>query len=342
MKNPNSQYWPLIIIASLMIIAFLKVAKIIVLPIVVSIFLSFMLIPIIHWLRRKKVPAVLSSFLSLGLVFLVIAFTISIVVVSLQSLSASLPGYEERVQILLAKLVNYINSFGFSLNAQDFLAIIDIKSLMSFAGKSVGAILSIGFDILKYGLLIFFISLFMMIESTRIGQKARKAFGQGQILDDSSKHIAIEIQRYIFYKTIISLTTGILVWAVLRIIGVDFPLVWGLLAFLLNFIPSVGSIIATLPPVLMALLQFDSPLKYAAIVLACLMAIQVSIGSYLDPKIMGEHLNLSTLVIFISMVFWGWVWGPVGMLIAVPIAVTFKVAMHHHPRLKPISQMMEG
>lgn len=341
-EKKNANFWPLILVATVLVIAFLKLAKIIVLPIVISIFLSFLLIPVIHWLRQHRVPAVLSSFLSLGLVFLVIVFVISLFVVSLRSLSASLPTYETRLMLLLSNAIEYINSFGFDIQAQDLMKTLDVKALMGVAGKGVGFVLGFGMDLLKYGLMIFFVTLFMMIESTRIGEKAVRAFGQGDLIGDSTKRIAMEIQRYIMFKTLISLATGILAWAFLSIVGVDFPLVWGLITFLLNFIPSVGSIIATFPPLFMALIQFDSPIKYAVITLIGLGGIQLAIGNYLDPKIMGENLNLSTLVIFISMIFWGWVWGPIGMLIAVPIAVALKVMMQHHPRTKPIAMMMEG
>lgn len=342
MKNKNPNFWPLVIIGTLLVIGFLKLAQVIVLPIVISTFLSFILIPVIHWLRNHRVPPVLSSFLSLGLVFVIMAFVISLFVVSLRALSETLPSYEKRVLYLLNEVIFYVNSFGFDYHANDLKHILDIKGMMGVAGKSLGAILGFGVDILKYGLMIFFITLFMMIESTRIGEKAVRAFGQGDMIGDSTKHIALEIQRYILFKTLISLATGFLAWVFLTIVGVDFPLVWALITFLLNFIPSVGSIIATLPPVLMALIQFDSPLKYALIVLLGLASIQVTIGNYLDPKIMGEHLNLSTLVIFISMMFWGWVWGPIGMLIAVPIAVALKVILTYNDRTKPIAMMMEG
>lgn len=340
MRNPN--YWPLLTIATLLVIGFIKLAKIIVLPLVISIFLSFLLIPVIHWLRRHKVPPVLSSFMSLGLVFLVMAMIISLFVVSLQTLTGSIPSYEARVIELLNDFIQYLNSFGLNLSTEGLMGQIDVKAMMGVAGKSFGAIFGFGLDIFKYGLMIFFITLFMMIESTRIGEKAKRAFGQGEMMGFSARQIALEIQRYILFKTAISGATGILVWVFLTIMGVDFPLVWGLITFLLNFIPSVGSIIATLPPVLMALIQFDHPLKEALIVLIGLASIQVTIGNYLDPKIMGENLNLSTLVIFVSMVFWGWVWGPIGMLIAVPITVALKVILTYHPRTKPIAMMMEG
>jgi predicted PurR-regulated permease PerM len=334
-NNPNIAI--LSVIALLLLMAFLKLAQVIVLPFVLSIFLSFLLLPIIYFLQKKGVPAIISALFSLGIVFILLFTLSSLLTVSLKSLGQALPSYFEKFEFLAFEMTHFIKQYGIELNAKLLLDNIDSTSVASLAGQSLSFILGI----MKYSVLVFFITLFMLLEASRFKDKAIKAFGKGNIFDDSTAQVGKEIAQYLGFKTLMSLTTGILVWAFLTLMGLDFPLVWGLLAFILNFIPSVGSIVASIPPILLALLQFESPFKMFVIVTIGLLLIHISIGNYLDPKIMGDNLNLSTLIIFLSMVFWGWMWGPLGMLIAVPLAVCIKVALAHNARTKPISIMME-
>ncbi len=131
-----------------------------------------------------------------------------------------------------------------------------------------------------------------------------------------------------------------LVWLVLVVAKVDFPMTWAVFTFLLNFIPTVGSVIATVPPVLVALVQFYPGFWPAAIVLILLLAIQQTMGSFIEPKLMGNSLNLSPVVILLSLVFWGWLWGIVGALLSVPIAAAIKIVCENIDALKPVSVLM--
>jgi AI-2 transport protein TqsA len=197
-------------------------------------------------------------------------------------------------------------------------------------------------NVAKNSLMIFFITMFILLESTRFKQKSERAFGPKNKLTTAMVEIASEIKRYMLFKSLISLLTGFLVYISLKVAGVDFPLVWGILAFILNFIPSIGSIMASIPPVALALIQFSDPIQGVVMVGLILGVIQVSIGNFLDPKIMGDSLNISPLIIFLSMVFWGWLWGPMGMLIAVPLAVCIKVTAGQIDKLKSLAIMMEA
>jgi len=133
------------------------------------------------------------------------------------------------------------------------------------------------------------------------------------------------VQRYMAIKTWMSLMTGCVVALWLYIIGVDYPLLWGLLAFLLNYVPNIGSIIAAVPAVLLALIQLGG--GSAILAGAGYLVVNMAIGNFLEPRVMGKGLGLSTLVVFISLVFWGWVFGPVGMLLSVPLTMTIKIAL---------------
>ena len=149
-----------------------------------------------------------------------------------------------------------------------------------------------------------------------------------------------QIRRYLSLQFLISFTTGILVWLVLEIIGVDFAVTWGALAFFLNFIPTVGSIVSSIPPILLALVQFYPSLWPGVITLLSVMTIQLGMGNALAPKVMGDQLNLSPVVVLLSLLFWGWLWGIVGALISIPIAAAIKIICENIETLHPISVMM--
>ena len=334
-QNSRIMTMALSILAVLALIGSLNVASSILIPFVLSIILAFVLMPVVIQLKNRKVPGALAAVASLGLAMAFLSVVSYLVYLSLNSMNQAIPTYSLKFKEFFHSADEFLAGYNVDINSY-------WPEVQKQATVMVGKTANILLGLSKNGLLIFFITLFMLIEGTRYQTKAVKAFGKGNFFATSAAKIAQDIQRYLMFKTLISLATGTLVWIVLTIIGLDFPLVWGLLAFVLNFIPSIGSIVASLPPILLALVQFDSPVQYALIVAVCLLTIQGIIGNYLDPKIMGDNLNLSPLIIFLSMVFWGWLWGPVGMLLAVPLAVSLKVALHHHERSRPIALMMEG
>ncbi|GAB4301331.1 MAG: AI-2E family transporter [Myxococcota bacterium] len=326
------------VITAILILGVMNIAKVILIPTAISVFVAFLLIPLINWLSRRKVPIVLSSLISLGVVVLGIFLLSLLFTVSLKSLNKELPFYVQRMRELVASLIVYLREFGVEVNAAEILTELDTAQVAGVVGKGMMSLVGIVSNLA----LITFITLFLLIESGRFKEKAARAFGENSPLSSSTKTIAEQIQKYIIWKTIISFGTGFFVWLFLAIVGVDFALLWGLLAFALNFIPSIGSIIASIPPVLIALLQFDNPLLYALVVLIGLGAIQLFIGSFLDPRILGKELNLSPLVVFLNMLFWGFMWGPIGMILATPLIVCLKVIFAQNEDLKPIVAMLEG
>ncbi|RMI17033.1 MAG: AI-2E family transporter [Calditrichaeota bacterium] len=150
-----------------------------------------------------------------------------------------------------------------------------------------------------------------------------------------------QIQKYILAKTMISLMTALLVTIVLFAFKVEFFLVWGILTFLLNFIPSIGSVIATILPLAVAMIQFESPMQVFWVAIL-VIAIQVIIGNFVDPRVVGDSVNLSPLVVLFSLIFWGWMWGIIGMFLAVPISVVIKIVLENIDSLRPISVLMSA
>ena len=165
----------------------------------------------------------------------------------------------------------------------------------------------------------------MLLEITSLPKKLSKVFINPDESMSQVYTVYQKINKYFGIKTLVSLGTGLLVYFFLLIIGVDYPLLWAVLAFTLNFIPNIGSIIAAIPPVLLTIIQIG--FIEAIVVLAGFIIINTIMGNLIEPKFMGKGLELSTLVVFLSLIFWGWVLGPIGMLLSVPLTVTIKIAL---------------
>ena len=150
-----------------------------------------------------------------------------------------------------------------------------------------------------------------------------------------------QVSRYLLLQFVISLATGVCVWLALWAIGVEFAPTWGVLAFVLNFIPTIGSIIASIPPILIALVQSAPHSYWQAVVTAiALLAIQMTIGNVISPRVMGDHLNLSPVAVLVSLLFWSWLWGPAGALLSVPITAAIKIVCDNIAPLAPIGVLL--
>ena len=338
MKENKATTIMLTIVAVVAAVAALKIARAIIIPLVISIFLSLALMPLLKWLQARKIPLAVSSVLSLVVVIAGVALLLLTLTASLASLQGKLPAYSHKATAIAGDILARLGDMGVKLDASSIISQISPSAVTKYVGKGMLSVVTIVSNLM----MIFFITLFILMESKRFSEKSLKAWGSASRIPESFGAVGDQMQRYLMWKTVISLATGLCVWVFLSIVGLDFALLWGLLAFMLNFIPSIGSIIATVPPILIALVQFDNPLGYAVGVLLGLLVIQGVIGNVIDPRVLGRELNISPLVVFLSMVFWGWIWGVTGMLLSVPMMVVVKVIIMHNPRLRPIGIMLEG
>jgi predicted PurR-regulated permease PerM len=192
-------------------------------------------------------------------------------------------------------------------------------------------------------LLVMVYLVFLLLGKPYFSYKLKRAFSdkEGDKLSTVLESISSQTGKYLFLQLIISLATGLCVWGALAMLGVDFAVTWGAFAFFLNFIPIVGSMLASIPPILVALVQPDGGgIGYALITALALLTIQMVIGNGITPKVMGDKLNLSPVVVLLSLVFWGWMWGIVGALLSTPIAAAIKIICENVEALKPISTLM--
>jgi predicted PurR-regulated permease PerM len=203
---------------------------------------------------------------------------------------------------------------------------------MDFLGGMVGAASNTALVLLTM--------MFVLLEVTTFPKKLRA------VMDDPSgdlgqwREMLLEIQRYLLIKTVVSLVTGATATLMLWALGVDFPLLWGMVAFLLNYIPTVGSIIAAVPATLIAMVQPDLGLGVAALVAFGYVTINTVYGSIIEPQLMGRRLGLSPLVVFISLAFWFWLWGPLGGLLSVPLTIVVRLALERSEELHWVSVLL--
>jgi len=333
MENHRIRTFLLGIIALVLVGFVLKAAQVVVVPLIIAWLLSYLLAPVINFMARRHVPPGLSVFLTLVLLLCVCYLSGVFIYARATGFVEEYPKYADRLSEIGADLATRFTLPENSLEGINWPQEVG-KRLVTVTGSFVGFLSNL--------LMVFFFLVFMLMGKPYARRKIRHAFSgnQAERISEVTQSITHQISRYLSIKVMISAMTGLLVWALLAAIGVDFPVTWAVLAFLLNFIPMVGSILATIPPVLIALVQFYPNGWAAAGVLAGLLLIQQTMGSFLEPKLTGERLNLSPVVILISLIFWGWLWGIIGALLSVPIAVAIKIVCENFEALKPISVLM--
>lgn len=338
MRGTTATNGLLTVIVVIMLGAVLKTTASIVLPLVIAVFLSFIIAPLVNLLDRPHIPRVVAIIIVVlvlcGFMFLVFLFFQT----SVNSFIKQYPKYAARYTEISSQIEEMIRArfnvqFDFStdINWQGALR----EYLVSFSGSLLKFFTSF--------VLILIFLIFLLLEKHLFRGKLVRAFDEstGKQIGRIVEHVNQQVGRYINLKFFISLATGICVWFFLFIIGMDFPMVWGVLAFLLNFIPSIGSFILVVITITMGVIQFYPLMGKMISVAVSMIAVQTVIGNFLDPRLQGQRLNLSPLLILFSLIFWGWIWGSVGMFLAVPLTVVIKIICENIPALRPIAVMME-
>jgi len=319
-SNKTSQF--LIILASfIIVIAGMKAAESIVVPFLLAAFLSIIISPPFIWMQSKGVPKVL-ALLFIIVAFLAVLFLIGVLIgTSVNDFTYNLPFYQEKLTNQTQALITWLVERNYVKPDFQLTKVLNPGAVLNIVANALNQISGIFAD----GFLILFTVIFMSLEINTLPRKLKKVFNNPDKSLSQVNEIYQNINRYIGIKTLTSLGTGVLVYFFLLIVGVDYPLLWGVLAFVLNYIPTIGSILAVIPPLLLTLVQLG--FVESLVVLAGYITINTIIGNILEPKFMGMGLGLSTLVVFLSLVFWGWVLGPIGMLLSVPLTITIKIAL---------------
>jgi len=334
-QNKNKTTQVLIILASFVIIvAGMKAAESIIVPFLLAVFISIVASPPFFWLQKKGIPQGL-SLLFVILFFLIVISLIGVLIgTSVTDFTTKLPFYQAKLQDQTQAVITWLIEKKFIEPDFKLSNAFNPASILLIVGDTFN---QIG-NLFANGFLILLTVTFMMLEISGLPVKLKKILTKPDESIVRFQSVFQDINKYIAIKTWISFGTGLLVYILLLIIGVDYAILWAVLAFALNYIPTIGSIIALIPPTLLTIIQLG--FGEAIIVLIGYLVINTIMGNILEPRFMGKGLGLSTLVVFLSLIFWGWILGPIGMLLSVPLTITIKIALDSSDETRWLSVML--
>ena len=327
----------LFVMACLVIIlAGVKAASAIMVPFLLSVFIAMACTPIVNWASQYRVPRWLSV-LFVILMIVVFGFMLAgLVGQSMNEFSAKAPQYREQMVTEFSGVVNKLKEFNISIDAEQMLSLLDPGVAMNMATNFLS---SLG-GVLTNFLLILLTVVFMLLEAGSVPKKIHIALDDPDMKIRQIDKVLLSVKNYLVIKTVVSLLTGTLIGVWLYFLGLDHFMLWAVLAFLFNFIPNIGSFIAAIPAVLLAFIQLG-PGSAGLTILAYAVANTV-MGNVVEPRYMGRGLGLSTLVVFLSLIFWGWLLGTVGMLLSVPLTMIVKIALESNKDTQWIALLLGG
>jgi predicted PurR-regulated permease PerM len=327
-SSGNSLRILVVLACFVIVVAGIRAAGAIMVPFFLSVFIATICAPILFWLKERKIPTGIAVVFIFLLISILAVLLVTLVGSSITEFSRRVPLYQKQLEANFAGYLSWFEKFGIELSSDIVFQYFDPGTAMKLAANTLTRLRGI----LANAFFIALTVIFILLEATSFPRKLAAAFNYSDRSLKQFKRITSNINRYLAIKTLTSLITGGLIALLLLFIGVDFPLLWGMVAFLLNYVPAIGSIIASVPALLLAVVQLDGlHVMYTFIGYLC---INVITGSLLEPRLFGSQVGLSPLVVLLSLIFWGWVLGPVGMLLSVPLTMIIKIAMEGNEETK--------
>ncbi len=312
----------------------LKVARPVLFPFFLALFLSYIIEPVSGLLVRLKVPRKVAQPVVILALFVLLYVLGLFLYASGKAFAAELPKYGQRIIDLARGLESGSPGSPVRLRIASYLEQVELKTIASLVVTGLGPVLSFLWKLV----LLFLFLVFIVAGRGRLKGKLRAGVdpGQAEKVLAAVGTIDENVRKYLVIKTVMSLINGLTVWLVLTLFGVDFALIFGFLAFALNYIPSVGSIVATVLRVAFAFFQFGT-IWVPLWILVITTGADTVMGNVVEPRIMGKGLGLSPLVVLFSLLLWGWLWGIPGMILAVPIMSGIKIVCENVPGLRPVA-----
>ena len=312
----------------------IQAAAQILVPFLISVFIAFSCAPLLAWLQKRRLPTVVAVILimivlSTG-VFLIISFVGS----SMTEFTRRLPHYQIQLADKFSGSLHWFEKFGLDISEEVVFEYFDPRAIMRLAAAALLRLRGI----LTNTFFILLTVIFILLEAASFPRKLAIISGRSVGAGSRYEEIAAKIKRYLAIKSVTSLVTGGLIGLILYALGIDFPVLWGLLAFLFNYVPAIGPLIAAVPALLLAIVQLEP----SGVVLAALgyTIVNIAIGSIIEPRLFGREIGISSLVVFLSLVFWGFVLGPVGMLFSVPLTMIVKIALEGSPETRWLAVLL--
>ena len=327
--------WLICVAALVIIIAGIKAASTIVVPLLVAVFISLVCAPLALGLQKRGAPTLLAVLVVVVLLISIISIMSIVVGGSMNAFIAAIPVYEAQLRNRLVDLLTLASQFDIALDSESIRENINLDATFGVLSNLLTAI----GGLFANGFLILLVVVFILMEAASMPDKARVAFETSKkepfvVFTQFIQHL----HKYLLIKTLIGIATGVCVTGMATFLGVDFPVVLGLIAFLLNYIPTLGSIFAAVPAVILSLIEMGP--STSGIVAGGYVAINILLGNVLEPRFQGRGLGISPMVVFLSLVFWGWMLGIVGILLAVPLTVSAKIAFEEFPEHRWIAILL--
>ena len=318
----------LLIISTVAVAAALYWLRPVLVPFVLAVFIAYGLLPLVEFqVRHLRLPQFVAVASTLVVGVLILGSLGLLISTSVSQLQANAAAYQQQIELLGAKVLALLPAGTFRAEGSPFsqLPLGNISGMLLHTTNAIVGLLS-------QGLLVLIFVLYLLLGGARHNGQSGGVWAE----------VEKQVEHYIVTKALISLATGVLVGLTLTVLGVDLALVFGLLAFLLNFIPSVGSIIATLLPVPVVVVSPDISTTTATLAILLPGLIQIIIGNIIEPKVMGEALDLHPIVILMTLIVWGMLWGVVGMLLATPMTAILKILFERLEPMAPVAQVLAG
>jgi len=322
--------------ALVIIIAGVNLAQSVVVLFLLSFFLALLGTPLVLWLKEKNIPSVFAVLIVMAGMIIIIILISAQIGSSFSNFLDELPLLQSRIREQVLELSAYLRSKGFSGTQKLLLDYVKLEELLKLTANLLSGLSSVLSDLV----LILLTVTFILLEVSSFPKKLRAVLGDPkQVFPQFTKFIN-DMKRYMVIKTIINLAAGILIGVWMYILGVQFPVLWGFLAFLLHYIPNIGAVIAAIPAALLAFVQFG--IGGALLVIAGNILVGFVIGNVIEPRLMGRKFGLSTLVVFLSLIFWGSLLGFIGAILSIPLTMTLKFAFESNERTRWIAVLLSS
>lgn len=322
--------------ALVVIVAGMKAGSSLLVPLLLAVFIAVVCSAPIQWLNRKGLGLQLSVCLTLVVIGVLFSLVGLLLANSFGTFTEALPGIQDKLQEYYVRLLDGLAGLGLAIDPDRMAGLLDIDQLGAMIPSLLGELGNLLVQSVMVGLLV----VFMLFETLHIRDKISRALANPAPSLQRFNEFSKTLKRYLAVKTLVSLVTGALVWIACLLVGVDFPFLWAVLAFALNFIPNIGSAIAAIPPVLLLLVSPEGGVLDALLLASAYLGINFLLGNIIEPRLMGRALGLSTLVAFLSLVVWGWIFGTAGLLLSVVLTMTLKIALDSHPQTRWIAHLL--
>lgn len=307
--------------ALIIILGGIKIATPIIVPFLLAIFIAIICNPMVNLMTRFRIPRIIAVFVVLIFAILIGLSITTVIGSSVQELTSNIGSYQNQIKGHYGELVVLLQKYNIKVSSETLLEYFNPGQAVTMVSSMLSSLSGVMANVF----LILLTVVFMLLEGEVLPKKLHFMFKDPDFKLAQLDKFLDAVNKYVAIKTIVSIVTGLSVSLMLFLMDVDFYLLWGLTAFLLNYVPNIGSLIAAVPAVILTILQLGLP--QAGAVAIGYVSINLVMGNVVEPKFMGKGLGLSTLIVFLSLIFWGWLLGLVGMLLAVPLTMIVKIGL---------------